>query len=165
MRYICLVLKGWSQCFLRKNIERKSLILISYINWRYIIERIQMFNNYKYCRADIIRVVKWIIWLNYSITYSFIFLSNQIFLRSLHLNSAWIINKQFWRSCGIFGSNQSVIIIFYPPSVSRSSSTSLIFHSARRPFPSTSVEYSPGEGEASLKFICWNNTRDRASFK
>lgn len=71
-------------------------------------------------------------WSNYSrILFSLIFLSIQIFLCStiITFSSAWIIYKQFWRSCGIFGSNQSFIITFHPPSVSRSSSTSLIFHS------------------------------------
>lgn len=150
-------MEGWSKCFLRKNIERKvSLALISYINWRYYnwtVHRIQMFNNYKYyCyRTNIIRTP-----LDQIIrVYSFIFLSNQTFLCStiITFNSAWIIYKQFRRSCGIFGSNQSVIIIFYPPSVSRSSSTSLIFHSTRRPFPSTFVEYSPGRWTFSVYLL------------
>lgn len=93
---------------------------------------------------DIIRVVKWIIYTPLARiihVYSFIFLSNISTI--ITFSSAWTIYKQLWRSCGIFGSNQSFIIIFYPPSVSRSSSTSLIFHSTRRPFPSTFVEYSP----------------------
>lgn len=134
----------------------KKSILISYINWRYYnwtLHRIQMFNNYKYyCyRTNIIRTP-----LDQIIrVYSFIFLSNQTFLCStiITFNSAWIIYKQFRRSCGIFGSNQSVIIIFYPPSVSRSSSTSLIFHSTRRPFPSTFVEYSPGRWTFSVYLL------------
>lgn len=134
----------------------KKSILISYINWKYYnwtLHRIQMFNNYKYyCyRTNIIRTP-----LDQIIrVYSFIFLSNQTFLCStiITFNSAWIIYKQFRRSCGIFGSNQSVIIIFYPPSVSRSSSTSLIFHSTRRPFPSTFVEYSPGRWTFSVYLL------------
>lgn len=143
------------EMFSEKEHWKKS-ILISYINWKYYnwtLHRIQMFNNYKYyCyRTNIIRTP-----LDQIIrVYSFIFLSNQTFLCStiITFNSAWIIYKQFRRSCGIFGSNQSVIIIFYPPSVSRSSSTSLIFHSTRRPFPSTFVEYSPGRWTFSVYLL------------
>lgn len=108
-------MKGW--CFLRN----KNLTSISYINWRY-------------CKCSTIK---------YVVAELFLLLLIELFAYtllphfSLHSNistiitfsSAWIIYKQFWRSCGIFGSNQSFIITFHPPSVSRSSSTSLIFHS------------------------------------
>lgn len=103
-------------------------------------------------------------WSNCSrIHFSLIFLSNQIFLcwTIITFSSAWIIYKQFWRSCGIFGSNQSFIITFHPPSVSRSSSTSLIFHSAPRPFSSTFVEYSPPRQGISSIYSFWNNTGNR----
>lgn len=85
----------WSQCFLR-NIERKvALILICWYKLK-IIERLNygtLSNEFK-CSTiinivnDIIRVVKWIIYTPLARiihVYSFIFLSNQIFLRSLHL--------------------------------------------------------------------------------
>lgn len=54
-------------------------------------------------------------WSNYSrILFSLIFLSIQIFLCStiITFSSAWIIYKQFWRSCGIFGS----VLYYYLPS-------------------------------------------------
>lgn len=142
-RCICLVIsrsmKGW--CFLRN----KNLTSISYINWRY-------------CKCSTIK---------YVVAELFLLLLIELFAYtllphfSLHSNistiitfsSAWIIYKQFWRSCGIFGSNQSFIITFHPPSVSRSSSTSLIFHSAPRPFPSTFVEYSPRQGISSIYLL------------
>lgn len=141
--FVSLSLEAWKDDVFWET--KKNLTSISYINWRY-------------CKCSTIK---------YVVAELFLLLLIELFAYtllphfSLHSNistiitfsSAWIIYKQFWRSCGIFGSNQSFIITFHPPSVSRSSSTSLIFHSAPRPFPSTFVEYSPRQGISSIYLL------------